>query len=74
MYSNLQSHSSNCSEQKPGVVLLLNPNLKSSTKPPQPCIFCGTTENVQNFKGKTVCTLCLELIPNLFIKKQLQLV
>lgn len=24
------------------------------------CIFCGTTDNISSFKGKKVCTKCLE--------------
>lgn len=32
----------------------------------QHCIFCNTTSLLQNFKGKTVCSECLQNIPELF--------
>lgn len=28
------------------------------------CLFCKSTENLKRFKGKTVCTACLEEIKN----------
>ncbi|ACL22110.1 hypothetical protein Dhaf_4101 [Desulfitobacterium hafniense DCB-2] len=35
-------------------------------KQAQHCIFCNTTSLLQNFKGKTVCSECLQNIPELF--------
>ncbi len=32
----------------------------------QPCIFCGETIKVHNFKGKNVCSRCLQQIPSMF--------
>ncbi|AFM01763.1 hypothetical protein Desde_3481 [Desulfitobacterium dehalogenans ATCC 51507] len=32
----------------------------------QHCIFCNATSPLQNFKGKAVCSHCLQNIPELF--------
>jgi hypothetical protein len=61
-----------CAEQKHGVVIFLNPTLKSTKLRSQPCIFCGTTVQIQTFKGKAVCSSCCQHIPNLFIQRRVQ--
>ena len=38
----------------------------STLKQFQPCIFCGKTMKVHNFKGKAVCIHCLHQIPAIF--------
>lgn len=57
-----------------GVVLSFDSAIKSSKKHSQFCIFCRSSVQTQTFKGKTVCSSCLEHIPSLFMRKQLQLV
>ena len=59
-------------DQKQGVVIFLNPTLKSIKLRSQPCIFCGTTVQIQTFKGKPVCSSCIQHIPNMFIHKRVQ--
>lgn len=57
-----------------GVVLSFDSALRSSKGHSQFCIFCESPVQTQTFKGKIVCSSCLEHIPSLFIPKQLQLV
>ena len=52
------------SKQQSGVIILFENALNK--KQPKPCIFCGETAHLQMFKGKTVCSACLERIPSLF--------
>ncbi|MEA4900872.1 hypothetical protein [Desulfitobacterium sp.] len=51
--------------QKSGVVLLFKP--KHTQEQPQACIFCGETLHLQTFKGKIVCSDCLQDIPAIFV-------
>ncbi|WP_425807000.1 hypothetical protein [Desulfitobacterium sp. Sab5] len=51
-------------KQQSGVIILFE-NAQSK-KQPKPCIFCGETVHLQTFKGKAVCSACLERIPSLF--------
>lgn len=48
-----------------GIVLSFDLHLHQR-KGPEPCIFCGQTLMVRNFKGKSVCLNCLINIPSLF--------
>ena len=79
MYSIPQTHVQSpspvdCTDSNNSKVLLFNPAFKSIKKRSQPCIFCGATVRIQNFKGKTVCSSCLQHIPDLFLHKRVQLV
>ncbi len=31
----------------------------------QSCIFCGESSNISNFKGKNICTACMEQLQKL---------
>lgn len=33
-------------------------------KAEQTCIFCGSTENLESFKGKNICKNCIKLLNN----------
>jgi hypothetical protein len=57
-----------------GVVLSFDSALRNSKRHSQFCIFCKSPVQTQTFKGKIVCSSCLEHIPSLFMPKQLQLV
>lgn len=63
MYSLLTPHDR--TEQKSGVLLLFKPKL--AKEQPKPCFFCGDTLHLQTFKGKIVCSACLQVIPALFV-------
>lgn len=50
---------------RPAVILpFKNPTRKNARS--QPCIFCGRTMNIQEFKGKNICLNCLTKIPTIF--------
>jgi len=57
-----------------GVVLSFDLALRASKKHSPPCIFCNSTVQTQNFKGKVICSSCLQHIPDLFHHKRVQLV
>lgn len=57
-----------------GVVISFDFALRSSKSHSQSCIFCRSTVQTQKFKGKAVCSSCLQHIPTLFANKRLQLV
>lgn len=69
MVFNPQTEVNRANEHK-DVVILFRPSLKSRQKHSQPCIFCGTTDRIQTFKGKAVCSSCYRHIPALFLRKQ----
>lgn len=69
MHSSLLTSVQNTTKQKSsprqGVILLFDTK-KQRKKTLQRCIFCDTTFPLQSFKGKTVCSKCLQNIPELF--------
>lgn len=66
---------SQCESANPrhGKVIQFDSILISRKKHAHPCIFCGATVLIKTFKGKAVCSACLESIPNLFVQKKVQL-
>lgn len=63
--------SNDYTDSNQGVIISFDPALRSSKKHSQPCIFCSSTAQTQKFKGKAVCSSCLQHIPGLFLHSRI---
>ncbi|HBW36475.1 hypothetical protein [Desulfosporosinus sp. BICA1-9] len=63
--SNIRSTTKNQQSAHQAIILPFKTQARTKAQF-HPCIFCGKTMRVHNFKGKTVCIHCLRQIPAIF--------